>query len=178
MPIPSTLAARLGTDPSPATARWSPYARPSVSDPRGGDKASRPPLRLDSATARLLGPTTLDRHVVPGASGPAPAAQARRSRGREMTGPKPETKAKPIPKPKPAAGDHSAPLEEKRRGSGGSGFVFLCALAGHTEAISGISLPLGSDRLYSGSVDGTVRIWDCNSGKVARPPESSPIMHG
>ena len=35
------------------------------------------------------------------------------------------------------------------------------------QAISGISLPLGSDKLYSGSADGSVRIWDCNSGKVA-----------
>lgn len=78
-----------------------------------------------------------------------------------MTNPKPE------PKPKPANGDDMPPLEEKRRCSGEGGFVFLCALAGHTEAISGISLPLGSDKLYSGSADGSVRIWDCNSGKVA-----------
>lgn len=35
------------------------------------------------------------------------------------------------------------------------------------QAISGISLPLGFDKLYSGSADGSVRIWDCNSGKVA-----------
>lgn len=35
------------------------------------------------------------------------------------------------------------------------------------QAISGISLPVGSDKLYSGSADGSVRVWDCNSGKVA-----------
>jgi F-box/WD-40 domain protein 7 len=47
-----------------------------------------------------------------------------------MTNPKPE------PKPKPANGDDMPPLEEKRRCSGEGGFVFLCALAGHTEVRS------------------------------------------
>jgi WD40 repeat protein len=28
-------------------------------------------------------------------------------------------------------------------------------------------MPSGSNKLYSGSVDGSVRIWDYNSGKVA-----------
>lgn len=71
-------------------------------------------------------------------------------------------------KPKLALGDDDdrPPLEEKRRCSGEGGFVFLCALAGHTEAIGGISMPSGSNKLYSGSVDGSVRIWDCNSGKA------------
>lgn len=64
----------------------------------------------------------------------------------------------------PAEEDETPVAEEKR---GGGGFVFHCALAGHAEAISGISLPLGSDKLYSGSADGSVRVWDCNSGKVA-----------
>ncbi|KAJ1282218.1 hypothetical protein BS78_03G034600 [Paspalum vaginatum] len=166
MPIPSTLAARLGTGPSHAPARWSPYARPSVSEARGGAQASRQPLRLDPATARLLGPAQkaaapgLCRRADPDASDAPSAAHARRRRGSEMTSPKSEPK--PRPKPNPAAGDHTKPLEENRRVEG---FVFLCALAGHTEAISGISLPLGSDKLYSGSADGSVRIWDCNSGK-------------
>ncbi|OMO99858.1 hypothetical protein COLO4_13070 [Corchorus olitorius] len=32
-------------------------------------------------------------------------------------------------------------------------------------AVKGIALPLGSDKLYSGSSDGTARLWDCITGK-------------
>ncbi|KAH6789513.1 hypothetical protein C2S51_004519 [Perilla frutescens var. frutescens] len=49
----------------------------------------------------------------------------------------------------------------------GSGFTMLAKLEGHTKAISGISLPSGCDKLYSGSKDGTVRVWDCNTGQCA-----------
>ncbi|KAL6846353.1 hypothetical protein ACP4OV_023801 [Aristida adscensionis] len=66
----------------------------------------------------------------------------------------------------PAEGDERQSVEGKHHGGGGGGFVFLCALAGHTEAISGISLLLGSDKLYSGSADGSVGVWDCNSGRL------------
>ncbi|RLM93281.1 zinc finger CCCH domain-containing protein 17-like [Panicum miliaceum] len=171
MPISSTLAGRLGTGPAraPAPARWSPYARSSVPEPqggRGGAKASRPPLRLDPATERLLGPAQKAapsgsrRRAEPAAPDAASAAPAGRSRGGEMTSPEPVLK----PKPKPDAGDDTPPVE-KPRCSGGGGFVFLCALAGHTAAISGISVPRCSDKLYSGSVDGSIRVWDRNSGK-------------
>ncbi|CAO2205311.1 unnamed protein product [Urochloa humidicola] len=157
MPISSTLAARLGTGPAPSPSRWSPYARPSVPEPQGrrggGPKASRPALRLDPATARLLGPA---QKAAPSGSGrrAAPAAPARRSCGSEMTS----------TRTKPEVGDDTPPVE-KHRASGGGDFVFLCALDGHTEAISGISVPRGSDKLYSGSIDGSVRVWDRNSGK-------------
>lgn len=33
------------------------------------------------------------------------------------------------------------------------------------QAVRGIALPLGSKKLYSGSIDGTVRVWDGHSGK-------------
>ncbi|CAO2161379.1 unnamed protein product [Urochloa humidicola] len=168
MPISSTLAARLGTGPAPA--RWSPYARPSVPEPQGrrsgGPRASLPALRFDSATARLLGPAQKAapsgsaRRAGPAASDAASARPARRNRGGEIASPEPDTK----PKPEPEAGDNSTILEN-RLASGGGDFVFLCALAGHTEAISGISVPRGSDKLYSGSIDGSVRVWDRNSGK-------------
>lgn len=47
----------------------------------------------------------------------------------------------------------------------GDGFTMLAKLEGHKKAVSGIALPLGSEKLYSGSSDGTVRTWDCHTGK-------------
>ncbi|EOX92678.1 Zinc finger WD40 repeat protein 1, putative isoform 3 [Theobroma cacao] len=35
------------------------------------------------------------------------------------------------------------------------------------QAVHGIALPLGSEKLYSGSGDGTLRTWDCHSGHCA-----------
>ncbi|XP_068634487.1 zinc finger CCCH domain-containing protein 17-like [Aristolochia californica] len=49
----------------------------------------------------------------------------------------------------------------------GDSFTFLTSLEGHQKAISGIALPSGSDKLYSGSKDESVRVWDCQSGKCA-----------
>ncbi|KAL8148212.1 zinc finger CCCH domain-containing protein 48-like [Apium graveolens] len=46
-------------------------------------------------------------------------------------------------------------------------FSLLTQLQGHTKVISGISLPSGSDKLYTGSKDETVRVWDCQSGQCA-----------
>ncbi|KAM3347385.1 hypothetical protein ACQJBY_021376 [Aegilops geniculata] len=164
MPISSSLSARLGLGPGPAPARWSPYARPS--EPRRGSagsgcaKSSRPPLRLEPATARLLGPVRRaeSRGSSCGAADPTPA--------RRRLGDLKKSDWKTDPKP---AGTNPEPIQEPRveesRGCGG--FAFLCALAGHKEAITGISMPMGSDKLYSGSADGSVRVWDGNSGKVA-----------
>lgn len=50
----------------------------------------------------------------------------------------------------------------------GVGFSMLAKLSGHIEAVSGIALPSGSDKLYSGSTDGTVRVWDCCTGQSVR----------
>ncbi|PIN05935.1 WD40 repeat-containing protein [Handroanthus impetiginosus] len=47
----------------------------------------------------------------------------------------------------------------------GSGFTMLAKLGGHTKAITGISLPSGCDKLYSGGKDGSIRAWDCHSGQ-------------
>lgn len=41
-------------------------------------------------------------------------------------------------------------------------FSYLC------QAVSGVALPSGSDKLYSGSSDGTVRVWDCHTGQPTR----------
>ncbi|KAJ8752802.1 hypothetical protein K2173_008537 [Erythroxylum novogranatense] len=49
----------------------------------------------------------------------------------------------------------------------GDGFSLLTQLEGHQKLVSGIALPSGSDKLYTGSKDETVRIWDCQSGQCA-----------
>ncbi|GAV61828.1 WD40 domain-containing protein [Cephalotus follicularis] len=47
----------------------------------------------------------------------------------------------------------------------GEGFSLLTQLEGHQNVVNGIALPSGSDKLYTGSKDGTVRAWDCASGQ-------------
>ncbi|GAB4845120.1 Zinc finger CCCH domain-containing protein 48 [Ancistrocladus abbreviatus] len=49
----------------------------------------------------------------------------------------------------------------------GDGFTLMTQLEGHKKDITGIALPSGSDKLYTGSRDGTVRIWDCHTGECA-----------
>ncbi|KAL0458458.1 UNVERIFIED_CONTAM: Zinc finger CCCH domain-containing protein 17 [Sesamum latifolium] len=48
----------------------------------------------------------------------------------------------------------------------GSGFTLLRKLEGHTKAITGISLPSGSDKLYSCSKDKSIRAWDSHTGQA------------
>uniref|UniRef100_A0A0D9VJH0 C3H1-type domain-containing protein n=1 Tax=Leersia perrieri TaxID=77586 RepID=A0A0D9VJH0_9ORYZ len=45
--------------------------------------------------------------------------------------------------------------------------TLLTPLQGHEKVVTGIALPAGSDKLYSGSKDGTVRMWDCQTGQCA-----------
>ncbi|GAB2271138.1 hypothetical protein Dimus_005985 [Dionaea muscipula] len=47
----------------------------------------------------------------------------------------------------------------------GDGFSLLTHLEGHNKAVTGITLPSESQSLYTGSKDGTVRIWNCHTGK-------------
>nr|XP_016469073.1 PREDICTED: zinc finger CCCH domain-containing protein 48-like [Nicotiana tabacum] len=47
----------------------------------------------------------------------------------------------------------------------GDCFTLLTQLEGHQKVVAGIALPSGSDKLYSGSTDKTVRVWDCQSGQ-------------
>ncbi|GLJ54865.1 hypothetical protein SUGI_1178220 [Cryptomeria japonica] len=49
----------------------------------------------------------------------------------------------------------------------GGDVTFLTLLAGHEKAIRGIVLPSNSDKLYSGGQDGTVRVWDCQTGQCS-----------
>ncbi|KAL5718479.1 Zinc finger CCCH domain-containing protein 48 [Ranunculus cassubicifolius] len=46
-------------------------------------------------------------------------------------------------------------------------FTMLTQLPGHEKVINAIAFPLGSDKLYTGSKDETVRVWDCASGQCA-----------
>lgn len=47
----------------------------------------------------------------------------------------------------------------------GDCFSLLTRLEGHQKVVSGIALPSGSDKLYSGSSDETIRVWDCQTGQ-------------
>ncbi|KEH18982.1 putative transcription factor C3H family [Medicago truncatula] len=47
----------------------------------------------------------------------------------------------------------------------GDGFATIAKLQGHKKLITGITIPNGSDKLYSGSTDGTLRTWDCRTGQ-------------
>ncbi|CAH8310812.1 unnamed protein product [Eruca vesicaria subsp. sativa] len=45
------------------------------------------------------------------------------------------------------------------------GMVMVASLDGHKKDLKGIALPQGSDKLFSASSDGTLRIWDCHTGQ-------------
>ncbi|KAJ9705259.1 hypothetical protein PVL29_003358 [Vitis rotundifolia] len=47
----------------------------------------------------------------------------------------------------------------------GHGVFKLAELNGHIMAISGIVLPSGSEKLYTASRDGYIRVWDCYTGQ-------------
>ncbi|XP_057429597.1 zinc finger CCCH domain-containing protein 48-like [Lotus japonicus] len=49
----------------------------------------------------------------------------------------------------------------------GDGISTLAKLHEHKKTVTGIAFPAGSDKLYSGSTDGTVRTWDCHTGQCA-----------
>ncbi|XP_072967962.1 zinc finger CCCH domain-containing protein 17-like [Typha angustifolia] len=47
-------------------------------------------------------------------------------------------------------------------------FSLLARLEGHSQAVTGIALPSGSNMLFSGSKDKTVKVWDCGTGQCAQ----------
>lgn len=58
----------------------------------------------------------------------------------------------------------------------GEGFSLLTQLEGHQKVVTGIALPSGADKLYTGSKDDTVRVWDCASGQcVAALPVGGEV---
>ncbi|XP_047316130.1 zinc finger CCCH domain-containing protein 48-like isoform X2 [Impatiens glandulifera] len=46
-------------------------------------------------------------------------------------------------------------------------FSLLTQLEGHQKVVTGITMPSGSDKLYTASKDETIRLWDCQSGQCA-----------
>jgi WD40 repeat protein len=57
----------------------------------------------------------------------------------------------------------------------GDGFCGVAQLKGHAKAVTGVSTPEVSDKLFSGSMDGTVRVWDCNTGQCVHV---APMQEG
>ncbi|KAH7513015.1 hypothetical protein FEM48_Zijuj12G0151600 [Ziziphus jujuba var. spinosa] len=47
-------------------------------------------------------------------------------------------------------------------------FSISSKLAGHKNGITGIALPQGSDKLFTGDRDGSLRVWDYRSGKCTQ----------
>ncbi|TVU48391.1 hypothetical protein EJB05_08027, partial [Eragrostis curvula] len=54
-------------------------------------------------------------------------------------------------------------------------FCGVARLLGHAKAVTGVAMPDGSDKLFSGSLDGTVRIWDCATGQCVHV---APMQEG
>ncbi|GMN36917.1 hypothetical protein TIFTF001_042533 [Ficus carica] len=52
--------------------------------------------------------------------------------------------------------------------SHGDHVSIIATLQGHTQAVTGIAYPSGGDKLYSGSMDGTLRVWNCHTGQCER----------
>ncbi|KAL4562741.1 hypothetical protein LXL04_026771 [Taraxacum kok-saghyz] len=50
-------------------------------------------------------------------------------------------------------------------GSCGDEISMVTCLEGQTKGITGIALPAGSNKLFCGSKDKSLRVWDCNSGQ-------------
>ncbi|CAH2079953.1 unnamed protein product [Thlaspi arvense] len=48
------------------------------------------------------------------------------------------------------------------------GMAMVTSLEGHEADLKGIALPTGSDKLFSASGEGSLRIWDCHTGQCVR----------
>ncbi|KAM0922128.1 hypothetical protein ACQ4PT_006363 [Festuca glaucescens] len=72
--------------------------------------------------------------------------------------------------PPPKRGCRAQDQQEEPGGSSGAWCAGddirgVARLEGHANAITGVAVPEGSGTLYSGSLDGTVRAWDCGTGR-------------
>ncbi|KAJ0808522.1 putative transcription factor WD40-like family [Helianthus annuus] len=57
---------------------------------------------------------------------------------------------------------------------GDKGLSVLARLEGHSKDVTGIVFPSGSNNLYCGSKDKSLRVWDCNSGQCGTLVEEGP----
>ncbi|XP_037423137.1 zinc finger CCCH domain-containing protein 48-like [Triticum dicoccoides] len=57
----------------------------------------------------------------------------------------------------------------------GDGIRGVARLEGHSKAVTGVAVPEGSGKLFSGNLDGTVRAWDCATGQCVRV---APVQEG
>uniref|UniRef100_A0A453IZE9 Uncharacterized protein n=1 Tax=Aegilops tauschii subsp. strangulata TaxID=200361 RepID=A0A453IZE9_AEGTS len=94
----------------------------------------------------------------------------------------PTTKAKPSPATNArGAAVPPAPSERVQEPPGGDawcvgdGIRGVARLEGHSKAVTGVAVPEGSAKLFSGSLDGTVRAWDCGTGQCVRV---APVQEG
>lgn len=58
----------------------------------------------------------------------------------------------------------------------GNGFFWCLLMVSCEQVVSGIALPSGSDKLYTGSKDESVRVWDCQSAQVTSRFWATPIF--
>ncbi|KAH9617142.1 hypothetical protein KSS87_001566 [Heliosperma pusillum] len=60
--------------------------------------------------------------------------------------------------------------------SSSNDFSKMVQLEGHQKAVTGINLLSGSDKLFTSSEDGTVRMWNCHTGKcIVEANMGSPV---
>uniref|UniRef100_A0ACD5WIT3 Uncharacterized protein n=1 Tax=Avena sativa TaxID=4498 RepID=A0ACD5WIT3_AVESA len=75
-----------------------------------------------------------------------------------------------VPRP-PKRGCRPQEQQQELGGGGGGawcdgdGIRGIARLEGHSSAVTGVAVPEGSGTLFSGSMDGTMRAWDCGTGK-------------
>ncbi|XP_074279920.1 zinc finger CCCH domain-containing protein 48-like isoform X2 [Silene latifolia] len=59
--------------------------------------------------------------------------------------------------------------------SSSNDFSKMVQLEGHKKAVTGINLLSGSDKLFTSSEDGTVRMWNCHTGEFIASDVGSPV---
>ncbi|XP_076938208.1 zinc finger CCCH domain-containing protein 48-like [Bidens hawaiensis] len=61
--------------------------------------------------------------------------------------------------------DENLVKDDLRSWFGDNGLSVIAQLEGHSKGVTGIVLPSGSNKLYCGSKDKSLRVWDCSNGQ-------------